>query len=202
MNIMNVLLIFVKNPVAGKVKTRLAATLGDQKALDIYIELLKITKDVTLLVQAERHVWYSSKIDKDDIWDPDQFSKYLQMGDSLGERMLRAFENAFNDGAKKVIIIGSDCPGITTEHIEKAYRLLNDSNVVIGPSADGGYFLLGMNRYLPELFSGIDWSTSKVLEQTKKILDQVGMSYAELEQLNDIDTAEDLKNDIILSARL
>ena len=196
---MNVLLIFVKNPVAGKVKTRLAADIGEQEALEVYIKLLEITKEASSSVNADRRVWYSAAAETDDIWSPEKFSKYKQSGKDLGARMSGAFRHAFADGAKKVVIIGSDCPGITANHIEEAYRLLDEADAVLGPSADGGYYLLGMNHFLPALFHDIDWSTSKVLQQTKAVLNEGGIRYAVLEEMNDIDTAEDLRNDTNLT---
>lgn len=199
---MNVLLIFVKNPVAGKVKTRLAASVGDEKALEIYRHLLAITKNAAAGTGASLQVWYSDKVEQEDLWEDGKFSKFRQAGDNLGARMRNAFNRAFEEGADKVVIIGSDCPGLTTEHLQDAYRILDERDVVIGPSADGGYYLLGMNRCLPALFAGIEWSTPEVLGQTKRILNENSISYSELELLNDIDTAEDLENDTILPARL
>lgn len=199
---MNVLLIFVKNPVPGRVKTRLAASVGNNKALEVYAELLAITKKAALGADAERQVWYSDWIEQNDSWDNDQFSKFLQDGDNLGERMMNAFEKAFENGAGSVVIIGSDCPAISKKHLDGAFYMLKTSEVVIGPSADGGYYLLGMKRFIPDLFSGINWSTPKVLEQTKEIVSNKNLSCSELEQLNDIDTAEDLESDPILNIRL
>ncbi|SMO84631.1 TIGR04282 family arsenosugar biosynthesis glycosyltransferase [Gracilimonas mengyeensis] len=188
------LLIFVKNPELGKVKTRLAASIGDKEALNVYRKLLQLTHQQTRKLDADKTVWYSSFIPDNDLWDSDSFHTSLQQGSNLGNRMLHAFKTAFQKQPKsKVIIIGSDCPGITTELLEKAYQALENKEIVIGPARDGGYYLLGMCNFHPEVFEDIDWSTSKVREQTLDVIKANQWSYELLEELNDIDTVEDLE---------
>lgn len=187
------LLIFVKNPAIGKVKTRLAATMGDEKAFMVYKALTAYTQYVTAEVDVNRQVWYSSHIDEADNWSADHYEKRLQAGTDLGARMNNAFAEAFSDGCSKVVVIGSDCPGLKSHHIKKAFHLLNDNDCVIGPSEDGGYYLLGLNKKLPELFKDKEWSTVSVLDEAVDILYSNGFSYELLEQLNDIDNEDDLK---------
>lgn len=187
------LLIFIKNPTVGKVKTRLAATLGDDKALEVYKALTAYTQSITADVNVNRQVWYSSFIDNSDGWSSHHFEKKLQKGRDLGERMSKAFEHAFDEGCHKIVIIGSDCPGLTSHHLEKAFLLLEEKDCVMGPSEDGGYYLLGLRKKLPALFKDRKWSTESVLKEAIATLKTHGFSYELLEELNDIDNEEDLK---------
>lgn len=188
------LLIFVKNPEKGTVKTRLAKTIGDEKAYQTYLKLLDFTIEVADNVRAEKQIWYSSFIDETDGLGGSDFQKKLQDGENLGERMLHAFKNGFEEHFEKSVIIGSDCPGISAEIIEAAFVSLNRNEVVIGPSEDGGYYMLGMRKLIPEVFKDISWSTETVLSETEKILKAKDLSYSKLPTLNDIDTEEDLRN--------
>src|SRR6056297_979813 len=189
----NLLIIFIKNPVAGEVKTRLGASIGSTNALQIYKKLLLHTQETAVQVECDRQLWYSSMIDRRDSWSSEQFDKKLQDGSNLGERMSVAFREAFEDGYEKVVIIGSDCADLSPDHIEDAFQTLHTNDAVIGPSEDGGYYLLGLNEYRPEIFSEIEWSTPSVFEETKRHFEQLGLTYRTLEVLNDIDTIEDLK---------
>lgn len=193
MNGKNVLLIFVKNPEPGKVKTRLAGTIGDKNAYKIYLKLLEHTMREASQTGVDKQVWYSSFTDEDDFFDNIQFSKYKQEGANLGKRMKHAFKQAFESGYKQVVIIGSDCPGITKEIIEDAFAKLRTHDLIIGPSKDGGYYLLGMRKLYSGLFSDVSWSTHLVLEQTLNKAKALELAIFELPVLNDIDTEEDLK---------
>jgi uncharacterized protein len=186
------LLVFVKNPILGEVKTRLAQTVGEVKALSIYEQLLTLTCDVARSVVAQRFVYYSSFINNNDQWHADLFNKKNQVNGDLGLRMKMAFADAFALGHSKVVLIGSDCYHLTQEIIDKAYNALQENEVVIGPAFDGGYYLIGMNRPILELFDDITWSSERVLTQTKVKLTQFKVSYTLLEQLNDIDEFCDL----------
>lgn len=185
------LIIFVKNPIAGRVKTRLAAGIGNQKALEIYLHLLEITRSVATKIDCTRHVFYSDEIVSDE-WDEDQFNKHLQQGDSLGDRMKNAFETVFTLGAKKAIIIGSDCPELTSEIIDSAFSSLDDKDVSIGPAKDGGYYLLGMKKPIPVLFEDKQWSTDSVFDDTIIDLMENRLIYERLPVLSDLDTIYDL----------
>lgn len=187
------LLIFVKNPEKGKVKTRLAKTVGDEKAYDTYLKLLNFTIEVSSKVEAKRQIWYSSFVDEEDGLGGIGFKKKLQYGENLGQRMLNAFQYGFEEQFEKIVIIGSDCPDISAEIIEYAYKLLNQNDVVIGPSKDGGYYLLGMNKLIPGIFEDIPWSTEQVYPETLKVLNNQEKEYGLLPTLNDIDTEEDLR---------
>lgn len=189
----NLLMIFIKNPVEGKVKTRLAAAIGSANALLVYKKLLVHTREVAANISCDHQVWYSSMVDRTDSWSSEQFDKKRQRGSDLGERMSNAFRMAFENGYKKVVIIGSDCAGLTPGHIERAFHDLETHDAVIGPSEDGGYYLLGTSEFRPDIFSDVKWSTSTVFKSTEQHFRRLGLSYSTLEVLNDIDTIEDLK---------
>lgn len=188
------LIIFIKNPALGKVKTRLAATLGDEKALEIYERLLVHTRQVCEKVGTDRLLFYSSYINEDDDWDTKEFRKFVQVGSDLGARMRGAFEEAFERyGYEKVVIIGSDCADLTEDTITAAFQQLEHHDMVIGPSNDGGYYLLGMNRLFTPVFEDKKWSTSSVLEDTVMDIENAGMTCYILPELTDIDTEDDLR---------
>lgn len=188
----NKLIIFVKNEEAGKVKTRLAKTLGDDKALEIYRKLLGYTLEQVKPLEVEKEVCYSRIIEQNDLWNEDDFSKQLQKGDGLGERMSEAFRRSFEEeGLDKVVIIGSDCAEMTTENLREAFARLEDHDIVVGPADDGGYYLLGMRKFIPELFTDISWSTGAVLGQTLQKANKENATHYKLEELHDVDVKAD-----------
>lgn len=188
------LLIFVKKPVAGNVKTRLAASIGDEKALTVYQSLLNHTQKIVEQADVHAHVYYADEPAADDNWNA--FEKRQQSGHDLGERMASAFRDGFNAGFRRIVIIGSDTFDLLPEHLHKAFDLLRQTNTVIGPALDGGYYLLGMNLYIPELFLHKKWSTESVCRATIEDIQQQQFTYRLLPVLNDIDTVDDLKGTI------
>lgn len=185
------LIIFVKNLVEGHVKTRLAATVGNKKAMEIYQRLIAHTYDVVQDFKADKFIFYSAFIE-DDIWQNDFFEKHVQAGNDLGERMKNAFASVFEKGFTKIIIIGTDCPGINESILEKAFSNLNKTDVVIGPASDGGYYLLGVKKSHSFLFENIQWSTNKVLAATIELCKKHQLSYSLLSELSDVDEEKDL----------
>jgi rSAM/selenodomain-associated transferase 1 len=185
------LLIFVKNLVMGHVKTRLAATLGSEQAMGIYQQLLLHTHDAVQSFTADKFVFYSTFIE-DDIWQNDLFHKEIQTGIYLGERMKNAFASVFEKGYQKTIIIGTDCPGINESILKDDFLNLHDSDIVIGPATDGGYYLLGIKKMYSFLFENIEWSTNKVLQQTINLCTRHKLSYFLLPELPDVDEEKDL----------
>ncbi|MCC6410485.1 MAG: TIGR04282 family arsenosugar biosynthesis glycosyltransferase [Saprospiraceae bacterium] len=190
---MNNLILFIRNPELGKVKTRLAASIGNEKALEIYRFLLDHTRRTALEVQAKRMLFYSENITQNDEWDEAFFEKHQQHHGDLGARMHHAFQKAFETGAKKVVIAGSDCPELEAGILQQAFDLLDTHDTVLGPSIDGGYYLLGLKTPSPELFENMVWSIETVFSQTLTRLKNTGKSCALLPVLNDIDTEEDWK---------
>jgi hypothetical protein len=162
----NLLLIFTRNPELGKSKTRLAKTIGDQTALEIYKFLLKRTQEIAVKVNADKAVYYSVKVRNNDIWDSSIYQKYQQFGEDLGVRMKNAFKNGFEAGYKKVIIVGSDLYDLSSKIIDNAFQKLESNDFVIGPAEDGGYYLLGMNFLQENIFENKDWGTETVRKDT------------------------------------
>ncbi|PJJ75017.1 hypothetical protein BXY57_0585 [Thermoflavifilum aggregans] len=185
------LIIFVKNPKLGQVKTRLARTIGPHAALLIYRELLHHTYSIANLVEADRFVFYADGIVEQDLWDG-RYIKCEQFGVDLGQRMTHAFCHVFSLSYQQAVIIGSDCFALTAAHIEQAFSELENSDVVIGPAEDGGYYLLGMKTHIPQLFESIPWSTPSVLNMTLQKLQDLKLSYRLLEELPDVDEWDDV----------
>ncbi|MBK8493048.1 MAG: TIGR04282 family arsenosugar biosynthesis glycosyltransferase [Saprospirales bacterium] len=184
------LILFVKNPQLGKVKTRLAATMGEENALRIYEALLAHTREVALQVAVGRYLYYSEFIDKDDDWRMAYFQKRKQEGEDLGARMAHAFSEVLRDH-ERAILIGSDIPQISASILEEALEGLSTHDFVIGPALDGGYYLIGMHAYEPAVFEGIAWSTSSVFTQTIQLIRQLGKSFHTLPLLADVDVEKD-----------
>ena len=188
----NLLLIFTRNPELGKCKTRLAATVGNETALDIYKFLLTHTASVTKNLDFDKQVYYSEEVWEDDVWDAEIFSKKLQQGIDLGERMHNAFKEGFKDGYKKICIIGSDMYDLSQANLEDAFTKLEENDFVIGPAEDGGYYVLGMKMFNEQLFQDKAWGTGNVLKHTLENLE--GKKFAELPTRNDVDLYEDIKD--------
>lgn len=186
------LIIFYRNPEFGKVKNRLAVTVGEDRALAIYLYMAAHARRVSSLISVDRVVYYSSFIDREDNWPNDAFAKRLQHGDDLGERMKHAFEESFKSGYDSVCIIGTDCLEITDKILTNAFEALDHHDAVIGPAADGGYYLLGMNQFMPELFDNKEWSTRSVCDDTLDDFKRFKCSYHLLPVLHDVDTEADL----------
>lgn len=191
----NLLLIFTRNPELGKVKTRLAKTVGDEAALNIYKFLLNHTKEVTQNLSCDKALYYSVKVRENDIWDSSIYQKHTQLGDDLGIRMQNAFQQAFDKSYEKVLIIGSDLFDLQEKHINQAFEKLNSNDVVIGPAEDGGYYLLGMKKLHPTIFQNKQWGTATVRKDTLNDLQNESVHL--LETLNDVDVFEDIKNNSV-----
>ena len=176
----------------GKVKTRLAASIGDEKAYAIYLLLAQHTRSITQNLPQQKALYYTDFIDTEDAWANDLYQKFLQSGDDLGERMANAFKAVFDSGYKSICIIGTDCLDLTEKIVREAFEQLLMHDVVIGPAVDGGYYLLGMNYLHPSLFKNKNWSTDSVLTHTLHDADVLGLSVFQLQVLNDIDHVEDL----------
>jgi hypothetical protein len=188
----DLLIIFTRNPELGKCKSRLAATVGDEIALDIYKFLLNHTKNLTQGLNIGKWVYYSDDIWENDIWDKFVYEKKIQSGNDLGERMSNAFIDGFNAGYEKIIIIGSDMYDLNENDLLEAFHFLSQHDYVIGPAIDGGYYLLGMKVLSPALFKDKTWGTDTVLKDT--LQDLKNKNYSLLAPKNDIDYYEDIKD--------
>ncbi|NND11554.1 MAG: glycosyltransferase [Flavobacteriaceae bacterium] len=185
----DLVIVFVKNIKLGKVKTRLAETIGDRAAIEVYSKLVDVTRKAIENVNADIRIYFSESLENGD-WQ--EYYKAVQKGEDLGERMRNAFEEGLNDGYESIVLIGSDLPEIDQEHITSGLNALNNKEIVFGPALDGGYYLVGLSTLHDELFENKPWSQSSLLEVTLKELDDKKISYELLKPLNDIDTFEDL----------
>ncbi len=193
----SLLLIFTRNPELGKCKTRLAATVGDEAALQIYIHLLDHTAEITRNLKVVKTVYYSEDIWPNDLWDNTVYHKKLQHGADLGARMENAFREGFAIGYKRIVVIGSDLYDLSEEDLNQAFELLTTHDVVLGPASDGGYYLLGMTEPYPELFLEIDWGGPTVFADTLSRLSN--KKTALLETRNDIDVYDDIRGLAVFS---
>ncbi|MXY91741.1 MAG: DUF2064 domain-containing protein [Gammaproteobacteria bacterium] len=188
--------VFAREPEIGEVKTRLAAQIGAEAALRLYLAMLRrVVATVEQAALAEFHLWavsdpgheeFTALCDVQDI--------RLQQGEDLGSRMHNAAAAELaEDGVEFVLIVGSDCPALTLDYLERALDALSAGvEVVLGPARDGGYVLIGLRQVSWELFSGVDWSGPGVLEQTLERVREAGLSHQLLESSWDVDDAEDL----------
>ncbi len=191
------ILVFQKNLIAGRTKTRLAATIGNEKALLVYKQLILITTNVLINLPFDKLIYYSEFIPLDiedkEIETTAKTLVLVQYGNDLGARMLNSFSDQFKMGYSRLIIIGTDCPDLNSELLLNAFNALESHDIVIGPAADGGYYLLGMSKLYPELFEGVEWSTSEVYGQTVDIISKLGLSFSLMPVLRDLDNEDDLK---------
>lgn len=181
---------FVRKPELGKVKTRIAAAVGDYEALRIYRELLRHTRRILDQVEATRYIYYTQIPPEADRWSSAKYNSRTQVEGDLGRKLQAAFAECL-DIHDEVLVIGSDCATLTPQQIEDAFSALSTSDVVIGPTLDGGYYLLGLKRPTPSLFENIHWSTDTVLEETIAKVTALNQTYTLLERLSDIDYIED-----------
>jgi rSAM/selenodomain-associated transferase 1 len=191
------LVIFIRFPRPGKVKSRLARTLGPEKATVFYqLCTQQIIRELDRAPgELNKYLSYSNNSDKDEIrhWVGSRFRLIPQVEGDLGQRLEQSLRGLLQGGSGKVIIMASDVPDLSTDIMNDAVSVLDNHDLVIGPCNDGGYYLIGMKKPHGELFQGISWSTDKVLEQTLAIADKQGLSIFSLITLRDIDTGEDMK---------
>ena len=182
-------LVFQKNAILGKVKTRLAAGLGETQALEIYRQLLDKTYLALRNFPVPIWTYFSDFIPENPAYPAG--NRMVQVGQDLGERMKNAFAENFELGIEKVVLIGTDCPSLEGIHLSQAFEALDQYDLVIGPARDGGYYLIGMKRRADFLFEGITWSSELVLSQTLALAAEQGLQTSLLPVLEDIDTLED-----------
>jgi rSAM/selenodomain-associated transferase 1 len=206
------LIIFTRYPVPGKTKTRLIPALGEQGAADLHsrmaeytlLNLLTLCLDQSLeigiyysggdraLMQNWLNPIISSFFENHSNLRINPICYHAQIGEDLGKRMQRAFEDGFKNKIEKMIIIGTDCPDVNPNLIEEAFLALNSQDVVLGPASDGGYYLIGLSQSFSMLFNHVDWGSDRVLAQTRKIIEQENLSVYDLPVLTDVDRPDDL----------
>ncbi len=190
------LLFFMKSPEKGKVKSRLAAVIGDELAAKLYKEFA--TQMLSTLQKGDFpfHVCFYPKDALSALkeWLGDQYRYIPQKGKNLGERMRNSFMEAFDMGFKRVVLIGSDIPDLPVEFVKEAFASLGNEDGVIGPACDGGYYLIGFKEstFSPQVFEGLTWGTETVFDKTMEVLRKLNLKFHILPRWRDIDTIEDL----------
>ena len=183
------LIVFLRRPVKGKVKSRLAKTLGEEKALEIYRWLLDVTFTALRNNPAEVLLYFDSN-ENDEPICPDSYKSFLQKGETLGERMINAFSDQSGE-AQKIVMIGSDCPEMNQSLIQKAFDELDNHNLVLGPASDGGVYLIGIKGKNLDVLHEVPWESSLVFDS---IISNAGADQcAILPMMKDIDYEEDFK---------
>lgn len=192
------LIIMTRYPEAGKTKTRMIPALGAEGAAKLQKQLTEKTvaiveelqqgNDVTL------YIYFSGgSLELMQQWLGDRHNYYEQSSGDLGKKLTSALQESFTNNSTKIVFIGIDCPDLTSTILAEAFSSLDNYDLVLGPAADGGYYLIGLSRLLPQLFEGIDWGTSVVFSQTQKIAQQLNLKINYLPTLRDLDRPEDLE---------
>jgi rSAM/selenodomain-associated transferase 1 len=196
------ILLFIKAPVRGQVKTRIAAALGEDAALELYQRFVLDILDALEQTGVPVRICYSPPDSGKAVtgWLGPERQYQPQEGRDVGERMADAFQQAFSGGISRAVLIGSDIPDLPAPLLKDVMAALLTHDAVIGPACDGGYYLIGFKdeTFLPSAFQHIPWSTSAVFERTMAAFDRAGKQVHVLPEWQDVDTIQDLKD---LSAR-
>ena len=184
------IVVFLRVPELGKVKTRLAATLGNRQALEIYRQLIQTTLKSTLQTGLTNYLYFYPFIDEEISQSHPLIRARTQKGDDLGEKMYHAFDEVLKIH-DRVITIGTDCPYLSTEILQNAIAALDDHDIVLGPATDGGYYLIGLKHNAKPIFEKISWSTDRVLKETIGVIERLDQSYYLLPELGDVDFEAD-----------
>ena len=191
------LIIFTRYPEPGKTKTRLIPSLGPDGAAELHRRMTEHTLTMARQLQSYRPVSVELRYEGGnkhlvEQWLGPDISSLPQGGGDLGKRMARAFHEAFQLGMDRVVLVGTDIPGIAARILLGAFENLSYNDMVLGPVRDGGYYLIGLCQDIPQLFVDMPWGTEKVLKRTRQIADDLGLSVVLLETLEDVDRPEDL----------
>lgn len=192
----NHLIIFCENPVEGQVKRRLATEIGEDNALTIHLALTRHIADVAKTVLAQRKCYYSDFISNKDDFDDGHFEKMIQKGEDIGERMYNAAKTSFGEWANKVVLIGCDCYDLNAGIIEEAFNALDHHDFVIGPTKEGGVYLLGMNDLHQEMFIDKEWEHENVVLDMLISIKKERKTHYILPTLNEVVSFEDIPDDL------
>ncbi|MEO6523147.1 MAG: TIGR04282 family arsenosugar biosynthesis glycosyltransferase [Mucilaginibacter sp.] len=190
------IIIFIKNPHLGHVKKRLAKSVGDDKALEVYKQMLEHAQLITKTLSTDKFLYYDKAIDKNDDWPNDIYIKKKQSGTDMPGRITNAFKDLFNLGYEHVVIIGSDCLELDERIIRLAFRQLDHFDTVLGPTKDGGFYLLGMNSLYTEIFKLSGWGTAGLTPGTVKTIQTLNKTCFMLSELAGIITVDDLSKKV------
>ncbi|MFK7820180.1 MAG: TIGR04282 family arsenosugar biosynthesis glycosyltransferase [Planctomycetaceae bacterium] len=186
---------FVKQPVPGKVKTRLGADIGNDTSAELYSAFVRDLVDRYAHVGRRRVLAYSPAAAEE--WAREtvgaQFEIWSQPDADLGSRIQDFFDHAFSLGVRRVVLVGSDSPNLPASYVEQAFELLDEMDVVVGPASDGGFYLIGQREESRNLFAHIEWSSPRVFEQTLRSARQLSAKVALLPVWYDIDTIDDAR---------
>ena len=200
------LIIFTRYPEIGQTKTRLIPILGAEGAAHLQQQLTEqtVTLGRSLLAQkiALRVYFAGGNMALMQKWLGQKLAYFPQSGADLGQRMEQAFAESFAQGAQQVVLIGTDCPLLTEALIHQAFWQLTQREIVLGPAEDGGYYLIGLSRFLPALFQGIDWGSDRVLAQTQAIIQHHHYTVDYLPPLFDLDRPSDWQRWLALNHQL
>jgi hypothetical protein len=188
------LIIFTRYPEAGKTKTRLISALGEEGAAQLQKKLTEHTLKEVSQLPVNLRIYFAGgnqKLMSD--WLGNRYQYYPQSSGDLGQRLLAALKESFTQQIERIVIIGIDCPDLNADLIDHAFQKLKENDLVLGKAEDGGYYLIGLDGFYPQLFQGIDWGSNLVLQQTVAVAETLGLSISYLPILNDIDTPEDLE---------
>ena len=191
------LIIYSRYPEPGKTKTRMIPALGKEGAADLQRKMTEHTLNTARKLQGDRDINIevhfaggNEQLMSD--WLGENINYIPQVTGDLGNKMRSSFKRAFDNNNKRVVTIGIDCPDISVENLNNAFNALQQKELVLGVAKDGGYYLIGLNKTIPELFKNINWGTDIVLEQTKAIATKLNLNMEYLTPLSDIDRPEDL----------
>ena len=200
------LIIFARYPRSGEVKTRLGKAIGMEAAAEVYRGFAEHSFALGAALQrggVQVRVFHDSHryVTEMQRWVGERFPLDVQEGGSLGVRMQNAFDRVFEDGTRQAVIIGTDVPELGEETVNRSFSMLASHDLVIGPSTDGGYYLLGMTSPVKDVFSGISWGSDSVLAGTLALADRIHLTVGLLPPLSDIDSGEDYRAYLARSAR-
>ena len=191
------LLIFCKAPIPGTVKTRLIPSLGEAKATELHRQLATRTINTCMSAQASiknlKIQLCCAPTIKHSFYHQFDITKMLQQGIDLGERMYLALAQTVTEAMLPTVLVGTDCPSLSVAYLHRAFKQLEDHDVVLGPAEDGGYGLIGLRRLERKIFTGIAWGTETVCAHTCRLLNQQKINYSLLHLLWDIDRMEDVR---------
>jgi uncharacterized protein len=192
-------IVFTRYPEAGKVKTRLIPALGEEGAAALHKKMaehtISLVRALQRLAPCDLEVWFvGGDLALMQGWLGEDLRYQLQPDGDLGDRMRLAFQSIFDRGYKRAAIVGTDCPDLTTDILAQSFDALEDNPIALGPAIDGGYYLIGLQYLIPELFTGITWSTDNVLQETIEIAENLDLIPILLPSLTDIDLPQDLEH--------
>ena len=188
------LLIFARTPRLGQVKTRLEPTVTPEQALALHRAFVRDTIDLLGASSGANRITIAFSDEPDLELVPRGVGIVQQVGEDLGARLASAVAAAFDRGSEAVVVVGTDSPDLPPDRVSAAFAHLEKVDIVLGPAIDGGYYLIGLAGPHIEVFEGVDWGTERVLHQTRRRTEVLGLTRFELESWRDIDRPEDLQD--------